>query len=189
MQADFAFFFITRNEMIYPLANKMRQYIRYMKKRPDDPSFPPAYDFAVGEELWDTLKNNPLQKKGFDDAMTTTNQTFGIPWCLKYPIEEKLARSRQANGTVVNDTDSSLPSIPVIVDIGGNQGVDLQHFVKMYPQIDARLVLQDLPETLQGIPPGFLNPKIEQMAYNFFEKQPIKGLSINPMDIPYRDDK
>jgi hypothetical protein len=162
----------------------MRQYIRYMKKRPNDPSFPPAYDFAVGEELWDTLKNNPVQKKGFDDAMTTTNQTFGIPWCLKYPVEEKLVRSTQANGiaaegTPANGTDSSTASKPIIVDIGGNQGVDLQYFVKLYPQIDARLVLQDLPETLQGIPPGFLDPKIEQMAYNFFEEQPIKGLFIN----------
>ncbi|PCH05330.1 Hypothetical protein PENO1_023250 [Penicillium occitanis (nom. inval.)] len=74
------------NDMLFPPASKMRLYLQ--QKKPCNMSdSPSAYDYAMGESVWETLKHNALWKKGFDDTKNL-----------------------------------------VIVDIGGNQGVDLIRF-------------------------------------------------------------
>lgn len=155
------------NEMIYPLASKMRQYLRQKKPCSISETLP-AYDFAMGETVWETFKKDAEWKKGFDDNMTARNKMLSIPWHLKYPVKERLA-SRQVDGTLSS-------AKPVMVDIGGNQGVDLQRFVDSFPDLDCELILQDLPETLKGIP-GPLDPKIKPTVYDFFTEQPVKGES------------
>ncbi|KAL2215003.1 O-methyltransferase-domain-containing protein [Thermoascus aurantiacus ATCC 26904] len=160
---------ILSNEMIYPLASKMRQYLRQKKPCSISETLP-AYDFAMGETVWETFKKDAEWKKGFDDNMTARNKMLSIPWHLKYPVKERLA-SRQVDGTL------SSSAKPVMVDIGGNQGVDLQRFVDSFPDLDCELILQDLPETLKGIP-GPLDPKIKPTVYDFFTEQPVKGADI-----------
>jgi hypothetical protein len=146
--------------MIYPLASKMRRYLR--QNKPCDISHaPPAYDFAMGETVWETLTNNVEWKKGFDDNMTARNKIFSIPWHVKYPVREKLSGRRK----------------PVIVDIGGNQGVDLQRFADSFPDIECELILQDLRETLERIP-GPLDERIKPVSYDFFTLQEVEGRSM-----------
>jgi hypothetical protein len=154
---------ICRNEMIYPLASKMRQYLRQKKPCSISETLP-AYDFAMEETVWETLKKNNEWKKGFDDNMTARNKMLSIPWHLKYPTKERLASWQTRNAK------------PVVVDIGGNQGIDLQRFADSFPTLDCELILQDLPETLKGIP-GSLHPKINPTAYDFFTEQIVKGES------------
>ncbi|KKA24025.1 O-methyltransferase family protein [Rasamsonia emersonii CBS 393.64] len=156
---------ILSNEMIYPLASKMRQYLR-QNKPCNISQTPPAYDFAMGETVWETLKKDAEWKKGFDDNMTARNKMLSIPWHVKYPAKERLVASRQVDARPV-----------VIVDIGGNQGVDLQRFADSFPDLDCELILQDLPETLKGIP-GPLDPRIKPTVYDFFTEQPVKGADI-----------
>lgn len=52
----------------------------------------------------------------------------------------------------------------VIVDIGGNQGVDLDRFARIYPHLEGELVLQNLPETLSKIEEGKLDARIRMMV-------------------------
>ncbi|KAA8646777.1 hypothetical protein EYZ11_009646 [Aspergillus tanneri] len=154
---------ILSNEMVYPLASQIRQYLQ-QKKPCDISDSPPAYDFTMGETVWETFKNNARWKKGFDDNMTARNKTLSIPWHVKFPVKERL-------------TELQSLAKPVIVDIGGNQGVDLERFIREFPGLECDLILQDLPETLDGITDK-LDPRIKAVAYDFFTEQKIKGADI-----------
>ena len=100
--------------------------------------------------------------------MTYRNNMLFVPWHLKYPAKDRLA------SRVVGE--ASLPAKPVIVDIGGNQGIDLQRFADSFPDMDCELILQDLPETLKGISEP-LDPRIHLTAYDFFTEQSIQSES------------
>lgn len=159
-----------RNDMLFPLASKMRQYLQQQKPC-NISTTPPAYDYAMGETVWETLKKNTQWKKGFDDNMSYRNKFLSIPWHVKYPFEQK---------TVTRDTSSA--GKVVIVDIGGNQGVDLDRFAKSFPYMECDLILQDLPETLSLLLKKKdrmqLDPRIRAMEYDFFTAQPVHGSSI-----------
>ncbi|KAJ5689653.1 O-methyltransferase family protein [Penicillium macrosclerotiorum] len=151
------------NELIYPIAAKLREFLRNNKPC-DTAQTVPAYDFAMGETVWETFAKNFEWKKGFDDSMTSRNKTLSVPWHDKFPIKERL-----------NARESSAK--PIIVDIGGNQGVDLQRFADTFSDFDCELILQDLPETIKNIP-GPLDRKIQPIAYDFFTNQIIKEADI-----------
>ncbi|KAF9884205.1 hypothetical protein FE257_002196 [Aspergillus nanangensis] len=58
-----------------------------------------------------------------------------------------------------------------LVDIGGNKGHDLERFQARYPDAPGQLVLQDLPSVL----PSAIDDGIKQMAYSFWDPQPVRG--------------
>ncbi|GMG30691.1 unnamed protein product [Aspergillus oryzae] len=145
------------------VASRIRQYLQ-QNKPVDIAKTPPAYDFAMGETIWQTLVKNIEWKTGFDDNMTARNKTLSVPWHLKYPVGERLAAG-------------SLSAKPIIVDVGGNQGVDLQRFADTFPELECELILQDLPETIAGIP-GQLDSRIKPTAHDFFTEQTAKGADI-----------
>jgi len=64
---------------------------------------------------------------------------------------------------------------PLVVDVGGNTGIDITHVLKAQPDLPAgALVLQDLPEII-ATAKGLVDPKITAMAHDFFNPQPVKG--------------
>ncbi|KAE8333323.1 O-methyltransferase-domain-containing protein [Aspergillus sergii] len=154
---------IISNDIVFPVASRIRQYLQ--RNKPVDVSeTPPAYDFAMGESIWQTLAKNTEWKTGFDNNMTARNKTLSVPWHLKYPVGEMLSAG-------------SLSAKPIIVDVGGNQGVDLQRFADTFPDLECELILQDLPETIAGIP-GQLDSRIKPTAHDFFTEQTAKGADI-----------
>lgn len=68
---------------------------------------------------------------------------------------------------------------PLIVDIGGNRGHDLQRLRDLFPETrgKGRLILQDQPHVLADI--HDVDEDIVRMEYDFFTPQPIKGRSSN----------
>ena len=63
-----------------------------------------------------------------------------------------------------------------LVDVGGSRGHVLEDVMKYMPGLKGRLVLEDLPETLEGVE---LPKRIEVIPYTFLEtEQPIKGTSL-----------
>ena len=119
----------------------------------------------MGEPVWDILRKDPEWKQAFDDNMTFRNKVYSLAWHQKYPVKERLSeRNKTTKASARN----------VIVDIGGNQGVDLQRFAETHPDLPCELILQDLPETLKGIREP-LAPSITLNAYDFFTEQPVKG--------------
>ncbi|GAB1193722.1 hypothetical protein APSETT444_002950 [Aspergillus pseudonomiae] len=154
---------IISNDIVFPVASRIRQYLR-QNKPVDISKTPPAYDFGMGETIWQTLAKDTEWKKGFDDNMTARNKTLSVPWHVKYPVGERLAAR-------------TLSTRPIIIDVGGNQGVDLQRFADTFPELDCELILQDLPETIAGIP-GELDSRIKPTAHDFFTEQTSKGADI-----------
>jgi hypothetical protein len=66
------------------------------------------------------------------------------------------------------------PSDVLLVDVGGSTGQDILGFHKAHPKIPGRLILQDLPATIQTINAEELRP-VEPMSHDFFTPQPVKG--------------
>ncbi|KIA75358.1 hypothetical protein HK57_00187 [Aspergillus ustus] len=64
------------------------------------------------------------------------------------------------------------PDAVLLVDIGGGVGHQCERIRANCPNIQGRLILQDLPEVMKNALPI---PGVEAMAHNVFEPQPIKG--------------
>jgi hypothetical protein len=80
--------------------------------------------------------------------------------------------------------NGSDPNLPLLVDIGGNIGHDIENFRQVYPDTAARLYLQDLP----GVIANSKCPEpVNKMAHDFFTPQPIKGVYIPIISTNFRD--
>ena len=64
-------------------------------------------------------------------------------------------------------------SKPVFVDIGGGFGHQCQLLKTTFPDLSGKIILQDLPQTLEHVSPI---EGVEIMAQNFFEPQAVKGI-------------
>jgi hypothetical protein len=64
----------------------------------------------------------------------------------------------------------------LLIDVGGSGGHALMGFHKSHPEMPGRLILQDLPTTIQSLDAGALaQQSIEAMGHDFFTPQPVKG--------------
>lgn len=61
---------------------------------------------------------------------------------------------------------------PFLVDVGGGYGHQCVQLREKYPNLRGRLVLQDLPETVNKLQPI---DGVKIMVQDFFEKQAIEG--------------
>lgn len=61
---------------------------------------------------------------------------------------------------------------PFLVDVGGGHGHQCVQLAKTYPNLLGHLVLQDLPEAVNSLPPI---EGVRAEAHDFFQKQPITG--------------
>lgn len=68
---------------------------------------------------------------------------------------------------------ANLDNAPLVVDVGGNTGIDISHVLARHPELPAgSLVLQDLPEIIAK---AKVDKKITATAHDFFLPQPVKG--------------
>ncbi|TVY44620.1 O-methyltransferase [Lachnellula subtilissima] len=86
-------------------------------------------------------------------------------WMSVFPFE------REAKGW--HETD------PLFVDIGGGIGHQCAELKAIYPSIKGRVILQDLPHSIEQ---ALSTPGVENMAQDFFLPQPIRGI---PPILPY----
>lgn len=64
------------------------------------------------------------------------------------------------------------PERALFVDIGGNIGHQSKRLRSKYPTLPGRVIVQDLPETVNVAEPA---PGVEFSAYDFFTAQPVLG--------------
>lgn len=78
---------------------------------------------------------------------------------------------------VVQDADLSDSGPALFVDIGGAHGLDSARFLAKHPELptSAKIVVQDLPEVVSTHAKETLSPRIQRMAYDFFQPQPLLG--------------
>lgn len=100
-------------------------------------------------------------------------KTMARKWYETVPVDEIFGTPSDASAVL-------------LVDVGGNTGHDILGFHKAHPNLPGRLILQDLPTTIQSLDAAKLEP-IEAMAHDFFTPQPVKGAKAYYMKMVLHD--
>ncbi|GIJ97933.1 hypothetical protein Aspvir_000039 [Aspergillus viridinutans] len=128
----------------------------------DEPGQQTLFKYAHGfDKIFGMLEQNPEQKQAFDDYMAARRLTNQPQWFETYPAAERLRDVRNC------------PDSVLLVDVAGGPGQEISRFRQRHPDSPGRIILQDLPLTLnriEKIPAG-----IEPMEHDFFNPQPVKG--------------
>ncbi|KAL2068852.1 hypothetical protein VTL71DRAFT_15190 [Oculimacula yallundae] len=67
----------------------------------------------------------------------------------------------------------------LLVDVGGSGGHDLIDFRKAHSSLPGRLILQDLPATIDSLNTNALKEhNVEAMGHDFFTPQPVRGAKV-----------
>ena len=146
-----------------PVYGKLPNYFaEYDYKPPDDVHDGPfQYAHGIKETTFDYWAKDPIVTKIFNTFMTGVRGSRPH-WVHWYPVQEELI-----DGSSGKD------------DLGGGKGHDLNKFITTFPDAKGRYVLEDLPVVIDDAYDR--NPRIEAMKHDFFQEQPIQGISPNPM--------
>ncbi|KAL8712080.1 MAG: hypothetical protein Q9220_003514 [cf. Caloplaca sp. 1 TL-2023] len=108
------------------------------------------------------LSQKPKLYNALHQLMTSLQSS---EWIEGFEILGKEARSFQPQQ----------PSKVFFVDIGGGHGHQCVQLLTKYPDLHGHLVLQDLPQAVDQLPPI---RGVKTMGQDFFEKQAIEGASF-----------
>jgi demethylsterigmatocystin 6-O-methyltransferase len=123
-----------------------------------------------------------------DNTKTPLQKAFNteLPGFVWFPNQPKLFEYFQRFMTVQRDGAVSWLSVfpfkklledfhgkTAFVDIGGGFGHQCLAVKETFPELTGKLVLQDLPQTLQHVPSL---DGVEVAVHNFFEPEPVKGM-------------
>ena len=121
---------------------------------------------TVFQEAWKSdetpfqwFSHEPEKLEFFNQCMAA-RRSADQTWLSVFPVEEY--------------TKGWDPKAPVYVDIGGSIGHQCAQFKSKYPGVVGRVILQDLPQTIEH---ALQTPEVENMAHDFFQPQPVKGQS------------
>lgn len=89
-------------------------------------------------------------------------------WVDWFPIQQQYLQNRNATGI------KKAPNGVFMVDVAGDWGHHIDELSKRFPDIDGRLILQDLPAVIDDI--DSLDARVEKMKIDMFEPQTIIGL-------------
>lgn len=109
----------------------------------------------------------PTQPERFGplQQVMTVEGANDVPWFTVFPFEKEL---------VGFEPDGQ--GRYALVDVGGGFGHQCAALLGAYPQLEHKLALQDLAQTLEHLPPGVVLPVgIDKVPHDFFQEQPIKG--------------
>lgn len=142
-----------------PIAAAIPSYLRNNKYQDISGSKKLPFHQAMNTELstFEWMKQDGAQMKALGHIMVLDAVDS---WVVSYPVEQKV-------GDFTATSDSAL-----LVDIGGGFGQHSIAFKQKFPQLPGRIVVQDIPSTLDHAPKV---DGIEFQAYDFFTPQPIKG--------------
>lgn len=117
--------------------------------------------FATNLSFFKHMEQNPERLRDFNNFMMGTRGSRSH-WSDWFPVESELL-------STIPGAENDI----LLVDVGGGKGHDLERLLTHYPQTKGRLVLQDLPSTINCIQQ--LSPDIRRMPHDFFTPQPVKG--------------
>lgn len=113
--------------------------------------------------FWEYLNEVPERMQLFNSGMRSQTTIGNGRRSGAYPFAAEL--NKEPIGT-----DEVL-----IVDVGGGRGQSLEAIKHDYPQLEGRLVLQDLPDVIADARSNGLPEYIETSVSSFFKPQPIQG--------------
>ncbi|MCJ1312956.1 hypothetical protein MMC25_006632 [Agyrium rufum] len=139
------------------------EYLREIKFQ--NPSNPADCAFQRGHHTdklpWFWIGDYPHLWSNFNVWMSTCREGQNL-WYDIYPFEKKF------NHNLTLET-------PLFVDIAGGIGHQCVELKKRYPNIQGRIILEELPPVLEQSIPA---EGVEKVPYDFFTPQPIKGARI-----------
>ncbi|KAF9869942.1 hypothetical protein CkaCkLH20_12551 [Colletotrichum karsti] len=117
------------------------------------------FDSAFGYEggLFKYLQENPEKGQAFNILQKTSTSSH-TRWTEIFPPH------------ILLDSD---PTLPLLVDVGGSIGQDIQAFYEKHPETASRLYLEDIPSVIADENSSVVKG-INKLTYNFFKPQPIK---------------
>ncbi len=114
--------------------------------------------FGQASHPFSYLGTHPSTLTDFNNLMA--GQRYNrLNWFDFFPIKERLLDAFEGG--------------PLLVDVGGAQGFELESFKSRFPHVKGDLVLQDLPETIDSI--TNLESSISRMKHDFLTPQPVQG--------------
>ena len=135
-----------------------------------DSVFQHAYD-AKGQTYfeWGSVNGTPPVTFQFGQMLTAWSRGRRH-WMDSgyYPVHDRLITGVKSD-----------PSAVFLVDVGGNNGHDLQQLKEKFPDIPGKLVLQDLPGVIDGV--KGVEGVFEPTVHDFFTSQPVKGEYSQPV--------
>lgn len=180
--------YIRRYDLTLPAVSKLPSFLNaHNYSNPSDYDTSPM-KWAVGKSQFEWLAERPKHQQMFDSYMSSRRQGKK-EWFEVYPFHERLLTNtpkRQQSGDRSNKQEQEA----FIVDIGGNQGHNLQRLAEKNRKgttmsgnmngnhtlegagVPGPLILQDLPAIIAKAPQI---EGVEQMGYSFFDPQPVKG--------------
>lgn len=119
-------------------------------------AFQVAFDTPLNSFAW--FASHPENLKNFNTYMALRRKPEAT-WLSVYPVEKEAVNWPAEKGLYVN--------------IGGSIGHQCAQFKEKYPNLQGRVVLQDLPHSVANALP---TPGVENMAHDMFEPQPVTGM-------------
>ena len=154
-------------DVVYPSVQAVPEYLSKTQYRtpedPDDCPFQLAHKTGLHYFQW--MAEHPRLHTMFNNYMTGSRERTPS-WTDKklYPLEDRLVKgAMEEEGAVF------------FVDIGGGNGHDIKELCRQYPQVKNQMVLQDQESVIAKLEIAEIDPRVQPMAHNFFEEQPIKG--------------
>jgi len=144
-----------------PQMSKLPLYLQQTRFRnPSDTDHPPWEWIMDSRNYWAWYKDHPEAHAHFNTFMTSLKMQQQ-PWVKSYPIADRL----------LNDFDKTRP---LLVDVGGGEGEDIKGLEAALRSTcpEAKYVLQDTQETMDGPVAQDWPPAIERVAHDFFGPQP-----------------
>ncbi|KAK2022880.1 O-methyltransferase [Colletotrichum zoysiae] len=129
----------------------------YKNPAHDDTS---AFDSAFGGDggMFKYLTEHPEAGEVFN-VMQRTSTSNLARWTSIYPSD-----------ALVDEAD---PQLPLLVDVGGSIGQDVQNFLEAHPGTASRVYLEDLPAVIADENSTLVHG-VNKVPYDFFTPQPIK---------------
>ncbi|KAE8336715.1 hypothetical protein BDV24DRAFT_154972 [Aspergillus arachidicola] len=147
-----------------PAHLKMHEFLKSNSWREPTSTSNNPYTYAHdtnGKSMWEYLSERPTRMASFNDGMTV--QAMTELWMVDLFPWKSLSEQQPTPTTVV------------AVDIGGGTGMGISRIRPYCGSLPGRFILQDQAHVIQSAdPPG---DGIEKMAYDFFEEQPIRGIT------------
>lgn len=108
--------------------------------------------------MFEWMSEHPEDLGHFNRYMTLSRKLSGRSWLDVYPVAAEAA-----------DWPAEQP---LFVDAGGALGHQCAKFKEEFPNLKGRVVLQDLPHTIQR---ALCTPGVENMVHDLFDPQPVIG--------------
>lgn len=108
--------------------------------------------------MFEWMSAHPEDLRHFNNYMALSRKLSQRSWLDVYPVATEAA-----------DWPTEQP---LFVDAGGALGHQCAKFKKEHPNLKGRVVLQDLPHTIQR---ALSTPGVDNMVHDLFEPQPVIG--------------